>query len=211
LCPDSCQHRLNLDSCPNYGNSELRSLRHKNFLCTTDRSSRGYLIPMFDQNQPQNQPQITAIYQKMIRGTFLVARYIFSLTGYPKIAHIYRPQFGLKSPKNLADSHFSWEKLQMLFFWRFRGRWIRIWSPFGPNNFGSSYIGFCRLWLSTTVLCISLLVPDSYVRPSESRFFFFGLLDMERRTLSGIYGQFVIITSDRLNYKRWLCRLSAYL
>ena len=45
LCPDSCQHRLNLDSCPNYGNSELRSLRHENFLYTTDRSSRGYLIP----------------------------------------------------------------------------------------------------------------------------------------------------------------------
>jgi hypothetical protein len=44
LCPDGCQHRLNLDSCPNYGNSELRSLRHKNFLYTTDRSSRGYLI-----------------------------------------------------------------------------------------------------------------------------------------------------------------------
>ena len=44
LCPDGCQHQLNLDSCPNYGNSELRSLRHKDFLCTTDRSSRGYLI-----------------------------------------------------------------------------------------------------------------------------------------------------------------------
>jgi hypothetical protein len=43
---------------------------------------------MFDQNQPQISPQITAIYQKMIRGTFLVARYTFGLTGYLKIAHI---------------------------------------------------------------------------------------------------------------------------
>jgi hypothetical protein len=41
-------------------------------------------VPMFDQNQPQISPQITTIYQKMIQGTFLVARYTFSLTGYPK-------------------------------------------------------------------------------------------------------------------------------
>ena len=42
---------------------------------------------MFDQNQPQISPQITAIYQKMIRGILLVARYTFILTGYPKIVH----------------------------------------------------------------------------------------------------------------------------
>jgi len=58
-------------------------------------------------------------------------RYTFSLTGYPEIAHIYRPQIALKSPKNLTDSHFSWEKLQISFFWRFRAK--------------------SRLWLSATV------------------------------------------------------------
>ena len=53
-------------------------------------------------------------------------RYTFSLTGYPEIAHIYRPQIALKSPKNLTDSHFSWEKLQISFFWRFRAK-SRLW------------------------------------------------------------------------------------
>jgi len=45
LCPDGCQAPAELRFLPKKGNSELRSLRHKNFLYTTDRSSRGYLIP----------------------------------------------------------------------------------------------------------------------------------------------------------------------
>jgi len=48
----------------------------------------------------------------------------------------------------------------MLFFWRFRGRWIQIWSPFGPKNSGSSYIGFCRLCLSATVVLVPSVVTN---------------------------------------------------
>jgi len=44
-------------------------------------------VPMFDQNQSQISPK-SLLYQKMIRGIFLIATYTFSLTGYPKIAHI---------------------------------------------------------------------------------------------------------------------------
>jgi hypothetical protein len=43
--------------------------------------------PCLTESAP-NQPQITAMYQKMIQGIFFIARYTFSLTGYPKIAHI---------------------------------------------------------------------------------------------------------------------------
>jgi len=38
-------------------------------------------VPMFNQNQPQ----ITTLYQKMIWGILLMARYTFSLTGYPNV------------------------------------------------------------------------------------------------------------------------------
>jgi len=101
-------------------------------------------VPMF----VQNQPQITTIYQKMITGHTSCSQIHLQSHRIPQNSSYIGHNLGWKLPKIWRIPISRGKNFKCYF----SDRWIRIWSPFGPRNSGSSYIGFCRLWLSATVV-----------------------------------------------------------